>query len=106
MNIMPHDNFAQPKHNDTSGDFSAQQSAYCLPLCKLANQALTGGPYHVKPTLWPFKTYNHVTEQQDALKKRSHLTVISSHLLSVHLSYHHNPLMRQQEVTNDHCQIQ
>lgn len=53
---MPHDNFAQPKHNDTSRDFSAQQTAHRLPLCKFANQALTVGPYHVKPTLWPFKT--------------------------------------------------
>jgi hypothetical protein len=64
---MPQDNFAQPKHNDTSMDFSAQQTAYRLPLCKLANQASTGGPSHVKPTFWPFKTYNNVTEQQEVL---------------------------------------
>jgi len=48
---MPHNNFAKPKYNYISNDFSAQQTAYHLPLCKLPNQAPTEGPYNVKPTL-------------------------------------------------------
>ena len=38
-NIMSHYNFAQPKYNDTSSNFSAQQTARHLPLCKHSNQA-------------------------------------------------------------------
>jgi hypothetical protein len=75
---MPHDSFAQPKDNDTSRDFSAQQTAYRLPLCKLANKAPTGGPYHVKPTLWPFKTYNHITEEEDALHLKKKIYIYHS----------------------------
>jgi hypothetical protein len=84
-NLMPHNNFAKPKHNYISNDFSAQQTVYHLPLCKLSKQAPTEGPYNVKPTLQPFNTNNHVAALRDHHHHHHHrvLLLLVEHRASI-----------------------